>query len=128
MVAADDVTFARPRNIPAGALVAQAQAPGPTTNPFAGLLGKTQGASAQLTPEQKTLIDKINAYLSNTQKLTGRFVQVGLDLGGLGVQSGVDGLRGLGHEDHDAEEDQQADADPELRVGGIKESRHQAAP
>lgn len=79
LASADDVVFARPRNIPAGALVAQAQAPGPVSNPFAGLLGKTQGPTAQLTPEQKTIIDKINAYLSNTQKLTGRFVQVGPD-------------------------------------------------
>ena len=79
MAAVDDVTFARPRNIPASALVAQAQAPGPISNPFAGLLGKTQGASSQLTPEQKSLSDKINANLSKTQKLTCRFFQVGPD-------------------------------------------------
>ncbi|MBS0248263.1 MAG: outer membrane lipoprotein carrier protein LolA [Proteobacteria bacterium] len=79
-LSADDVTFARPRAIPPQALVTQAQAPNPISNPFAGLLGKTtSGPTAQLTPEQKTIIDKINAYLSNTQKLTGRFVQVGPD-------------------------------------------------
>ena len=78
-LAANEATFARPRNIPPGGLVAQAQAPNPSSNPFAGLLGKPAGATGQLTPEQKSLIDKINAYLSNTQKLTGRFVQVGPD-------------------------------------------------
>ncbi|MCW5692273.1 MAG: outer membrane lipoprotein carrier protein LolA [Pseudolabrys sp.] len=78
-LAANEATFARPRSIPPGGLVAQAQAPKPSSNPFAGLLGKPGGATGQLTPEQRGLIDKINAYLSNTQKLTGRFVQVGPD-------------------------------------------------
>ncbi len=76
-----DVTgsIAKVKNIPREALIARAQAPNPSSNPFAGLLGKTQGTTAQLTPEQKTIIDKINTYLSSTPRLTGRFVQVGPD-------------------------------------------------
>ncbi|MCK9918377.1 outer-membrane lipoprotein carrier protein LolA [Microbacteriaceae bacterium K1510] len=70
-------------SIPAEALVARAQAtPGPVTNPFAALLGQS-GASSKgaLTPEQKAIVDKVNAYLSSVQTLTGNFVQVGPDGG-----------------------------------------------
>jgi len=78
---AGDITasIARQKGIPREALIARAQAPNPSSNPFAGLLGKTGGTTAQLTPEQRTIIDKINAYLSNTPRLSGRFVQVGPD-------------------------------------------------
>ncbi|MFA6264305.1 MAG: outer membrane lipoprotein carrier protein LolA [Pseudolabrys sp.] len=75
-----DVTasIAKQKAIPREALIARAQAPTPSSNPFAGLLGKTT-STAQLTPEQRGIIEKINTYLSNMQKLTGRFVQVGPD-------------------------------------------------
>lgn len=69
--------------VPPAALNARAQAPtpnsaSPATNPFAGLLGKTISGNG-LNPDQKTLIDKINGYLSNVASLSGRFVQVGPD-------------------------------------------------
>jgi len=68
--------------IPPQALAAQAQAPGaqppdPVSNPFAALLGKS--ASSALNPEQRTIIDKVNNYLSRMQVLSGKFVQVGPD-------------------------------------------------
>lgn len=68
--------------IPPQALVARAQAPAPNpiTNPFAALLGKS-GPSAQLTPAQRAIIDKVNTYLSTVQTLNGNFVQVGPDGG-----------------------------------------------
>ena len=64
--------------IPVQALRARAQAPAPApvTNPFAALLGKA-GPSGSLTPDQRAIIDKVNAYLSGLQVLSGRFVQVG---------------------------------------------------
>ena len=70
--------------IPAQALAAraqapQAQAPGPVSNPFAALLGKS--GSGALNPEQKALIDRVNNYLSTMQVLSGKFVQVGPDGG-----------------------------------------------
>ena len=68
--------------IPPQALIARAQAaPNPVNNPFAALLGKSGGTNGQITSEQKTIIDKVNAYLSNVQTLTGNFVQVGPDGG-----------------------------------------------
>lgn len=70
---------ARQKNIPREALVSRAQAPAPSSNPFAGLLGKTAGPAGQLTPEQSAIIGKVNSYLSNTPRLSGRFVQVGPD-------------------------------------------------
>jgi outer membrane lipoprotein-sorting protein len=51
-------------------------APGPVTNPFAALLGKAN-PSGQLTPEQRSIITRVNNYLSSIQVLSGRFVQVG---------------------------------------------------
>ncbi len=62
--------------IPVQALRARAQAPAPVTNPFAALLGKA-GPSGALTPDQRAIIDKVNAYLSGLQIVSGRFVQVG---------------------------------------------------
>src|SRR5258708_5610982 len=55
----------------------QAQAQAPASNPFAGLLGKS--ASGSLNPEQRGIIDKVNGYLTATQVLSGKFVQVGPD-------------------------------------------------
>ena len=77
----NDITASiiRQKNIPPEALVVRAQAPNPSSNPFAGLLGKTPTSTAQLTPEQRSIIDRINNYLSSTPRLTGRFVQVGPD-------------------------------------------------
>jgi outer membrane lipoprotein-sorting protein len=77
----NDVTASiiKQKNIPREALIARAQAPNPSSNPFAGLLGKAPTSTAQLTPEQRNIIDRINNYLSGTPRLTGRFVQVGPD-------------------------------------------------
>jgi outer membrane lipoprotein-sorting protein len=55
----------------------QAQAQAPASNPFAGLLGKA--ASGGLNAEQRGIIDKVNGYLTATQVLSGKFVQVGPD-------------------------------------------------
>ena len=57
----------------------RAQAPNPIANPFAALLGK--GAANGLNPEQRAIIGRVNNYLSNTQVLSGKFVQVGPDGG-----------------------------------------------
>jgi outer membrane lipoprotein-sorting protein len=59
---------------------AQVQAPNPITNPFAALLGRP-GSTTALNPEQRTVIDKVNNYLSSVQTLSGNFVQVGPDGG-----------------------------------------------
>ena len=56
----------------------RAQAPNPATNPFATLLGRPAPGAA-LTAEQRSLIDRVNRYLSSTQVLSGRFIQVGPD-------------------------------------------------
>lgn len=58
--------------------IAQNQAPSPASNPFAALLGKSSG-SGTLNAEQRTIIGKINNYLSSVQQLSGKFVQVGPD-------------------------------------------------
>jgi outer membrane lipoprotein-sorting protein len=55
----------------------QVQAPSQSSNPFAGLLGKS--ASGSLNPEQRAIIDKVNNYLTAMQVLSGKFVQVGPD-------------------------------------------------
>ena len=57
--------------IPVQALRARAQAPAPVTNPFAALLGKA-GPSGALTPDQRAIIDKVNAYLSGLQICLGQ--------------------------------------------------------
>lgn len=54
----------------------QAQAQAPSSNPFAGLLGKS---SDGLNAEQRAIVDKVNGYLTATQVLSGKFVQVGPD-------------------------------------------------
>jgi outer membrane lipoprotein-sorting protein len=53
-------------------------APPVATNPFAALLGRSTGT---LDPKQRALIDRVSNYLSSTQVLTGKFVQVGPDGG-----------------------------------------------
>jgi outer membrane lipoprotein-sorting protein len=65
--------------IPHQALEALAQAPTPSINPFAALLGKSGPASGALNPEQRAIIDKVNNYLTGMQVLSGKFVQVGPD-------------------------------------------------
>ena len=55
-----------------------AQAPNPITNPFAALLG-SPGSTVALNPQQRAIIDKVDEYLSKTQILSGKFVQVGPD-------------------------------------------------
>lgn len=56
----------------------QAEPPPIRPNPVAALFGKT-GESATITPEQRALVDKINAYMSGMQILNGSFIQVGPD-------------------------------------------------
>jgi outer membrane lipoprotein-sorting protein len=56
----------------------QVQAPNPVSNPFAALLGRPGSASA-LSPEQRSIIERVNNYLSTMQILSGKFVQVGPD-------------------------------------------------
>src|SRR5687768_17138529 len=68
----------RPRqNAPAAAPAAppppQQAAPAPFTNPFAALLGRT-GPNANVTPEQRAVIDKVGGYLSSVHNLSGKFV------------------------------------------------------
>ncbi len=48
------------------------------SNPFAALFGKV-GSTANITPEQRAVIDKVSAYLSSVRTLNGNFVQVGPD-------------------------------------------------
>jgi len=72
--------------VPAAALRARAQAPqtpaasvpNPVSNPFAALLGKP-GSTTALSPEQRSIIERVNAYLSSMQVLSGDFVQVAPD-------------------------------------------------
>ena len=54
------------------------EAPNPIFNPFAALLGQSNSAAA-LKPDQRAIIQRVNEYLSKTQTLTGKFVQVGPD-------------------------------------------------
>jgi len=55
------------------------QATNPVSNPFASLLGKPASSTGTLSPEQRGIVDRVNAYLSGVQMLTGKFVQVGPD-------------------------------------------------
>ncbi|HWD27611.1 MAG TPA: outer membrane lipoprotein carrier protein LolA [Rhizomicrobium sp.] len=55
-------------------------APSPISNPFAALLGKSSSTTT-LTPEQRSIIERVDAYLSTVQTLTGKFVQIGPDGG-----------------------------------------------
>ena len=57
---------------------APAQPPNPVSNPFAALLGKP-GSAASLSPEQRSIIERVNNYMSTMQVLSGKFVQVGPD-------------------------------------------------
>jgi len=56
----------------------QQQPPNPVSNPFAALLG-SPGTTTALTPKQRALIDRVDKYLSTTDLLSGKFVQVGPD-------------------------------------------------
>ena len=56
----------------------QAQAPNPVSNPFAALLGRP-GSTTALSPEQRSIVERVNTYLSNMQVLSGKFVQVAPD-------------------------------------------------
>ena len=55
---------------------AQAAPPAVVSNPFAGILGRP---GDKLDPQQRAIIDRVNAYLSNTQMLSGKFIQVAPD-------------------------------------------------
>jgi outer membrane lipoprotein-sorting protein len=52
--------------------------PNPVSNPFAALLGHP-GSTTALKPEQRAIIERVDNYLSNTQTLSGDFVQIGPD-------------------------------------------------
>jgi outer membrane lipoprotein-sorting protein len=54
------------------------QAPNPVSNPFAALLGRSTSSSA-LSLEQRSIVERVNNYLSTMQLLSGKFVQVGPD-------------------------------------------------
>ena len=56
----------------------QQQQPNPISNPFAALLG-APGSTTALDPKQRAIIDRVDNYLSATQILSGKFVQVGPD-------------------------------------------------
>ena len=56
----------------------QAQPPNPISNPFAALLGRSTSAAA-LSLEQRSIVERVNNYLSTMQLLSGKFVQVGPD-------------------------------------------------
>ena len=62
-----------------GRAAAAAQAPpSPIHNPFAQLLGKPGKANA-LDDKQRAIVARVNDYLSRTQLLSGKFVQIGPD-------------------------------------------------
>jgi outer membrane lipoprotein-sorting protein len=56
----------------------QVQPPNPVSNPFAALLGRP-GSTNALSPEQRSIIERVNNYLSTMQILSGKFVQVAPD-------------------------------------------------
>lgn len=80
--------------VPAAALAARAEAPqppqpvpppaasaappNPVSNPFATLLGRP-GPTTTLSPEQRSIVERVNNYLSNMQVMSGKFVQVAPD-------------------------------------------------
>lgn len=70
-----------PNARPAAPPAAQDQPPAPATNPFAALLGKPGSSAGTLNAEQRTIIARINTYLTGVQQLNGKFVQVGPDGG-----------------------------------------------
>jgi outer membrane lipoprotein-sorting protein len=51
----------------------------PIFNPFAALTGKSNSSAASLNAEQRTIVERVNAYLSDTRVLSGNFIQVGPD-------------------------------------------------
>jgi outer membrane lipoprotein-sorting protein len=55
-----------------------AQPPNPISNPFAAVLGRPSSA-ATLSPEQRSIVERVNSYLSGMQILSGKFVQVAPD-------------------------------------------------
>jgi outer membrane lipoprotein-sorting protein len=55
-----------------------AQPPNPVSNPFAAVLGRP-GSAAALSPEQRSIVERVNSYLSGMQILSGKFVQVAPD-------------------------------------------------
>jgi outer membrane lipoprotein-sorting protein len=56
----------------------QQQPPNPISNPFAALLG-APGSTTALDAKQRAIIKRVDDYLSATQVLSGKFVQVGPD-------------------------------------------------
>ena len=72
---------ARPAQAPTAVQAApQREAPPAITNPFAALFGDGKPSGpANVTPEQRKVIDRVSNYLSSVQVLTGDFVQVGPD-------------------------------------------------
>jgi outer membrane lipoprotein-sorting protein len=69
---------------PAAAAGSAAAAPAPKARTESGLpawLPQIFGgsSSAALEPKQRALVDKVSAYLSNVQVMSGRFVQIGPD-------------------------------------------------
>jgi outer membrane lipoprotein-sorting protein len=55
-----------------------AQPPNPVSNPFAALLGQ-RGPAIALSPDQRSIVERVNNYLSNMRTLSGKFVQVAPD-------------------------------------------------
>ena len=62
----------------AQAPAASAQTPNPVSNPFAAVLGKPASAST-LSPDQRSIVERVNNYLSSMQVMSGKFVQVAPD-------------------------------------------------
>jgi outer membrane lipoprotein-sorting protein len=56
----------------------QQQPPNPVSNPFAALLG-SPGTTTALTSQQRAIITRVDKYLSGTDLLSGKFVQIGPD-------------------------------------------------
>jgi outer membrane lipoprotein-sorting protein len=71
---------AKPATKPASGTQATQTQPAPSVvfNPFAALMGKP-GSTTALSPEQRTIVQRVDSYLSSTQVLSGNFVQVGPD-------------------------------------------------
>ncbi|MGH6737595.1 MAG: outer membrane lipoprotein carrier protein LolA [Bradyrhizobium sp.] len=71
-------TIAAKPVLPPASRVQPVAQPNPISNPFAALLGKP-GPNVSLTPYQRSVIERVQTYLSHTQILSGQFVQVGPD-------------------------------------------------
>jgi outer membrane lipoprotein-sorting protein len=48
-------------------------------NPFAALINKPEPPKSALNSEQQTIVQRVNNYLTNTQVLSGNFIQIGPD-------------------------------------------------